>query len=88
MNAPARYLLLQLLQSLLIVIVRSKEFDYRSFCRVAERILSLKIREANQVLSGDIFTDKTVIWELRELNAQINKEIFGIRILPSLTFVK
>lgn len=40
------------------------------------------------MLNDAVFLDKTVIWELRELNAQLNEEIFGIRILPSLSFVK
>ena len=36
----------------------------------------------------DFFTDKSIMWEIRNLNANINKEIFGIKIIPSLSFVK
>ncbi len=52
-------------------------------------MLSLKVKEASPLMLQEaVFTDKTVIWELRELNAKLNHELFGIRILPSLSFVK
>ena len=67
---------------------------------VAEKILKLNVKQGgewNEIIYGegltsgkieDFFTDKSIMWEIRNLNANINKEIFGIKIIPSLSFVK